>query len=415
MNIYELHNLKEWAEIIGKEYKDSTNSRKALVSELECYGKFEKVGRKYQFTELYDVKKEKVDNRINNGQNENSHKHSTTDYADLQYILLDYLYKQQNKSILYLTNNLLATKLLTSDNYNFCRKNEEYFILYLKGIKALENSIVVKDLFSNVNSNVKGIMATALKNLNEKYGLIYEYGYVINYLDYNDKGQVVTLTRAVTEAESEAEVIKVAIEKFIQKFNIKHEKMLSKRKSIKILKSVNDAFSLSEKYQKEFWEDLNFDICCALYDNFKVEVELCYNAYTIHHHTLDFVKCEEILNDKNIDDMQVQMKEKFINNRIKSVQKKIKIMDMFIEEKIKTCDVWGIMNETHIQSVLYANYGSSSIIYEKFYLEQYTNILNLLILNQNNTSKEIKDIFGSVTAVKAKIQAKRNAKEQVKS
>ena len=411
LELKEYKNKNELCEVLGVKKATGGRNMKLQDDEFARYFNYEKHGHKIIITEVYNEPKEKVDGRGKNGHHKHSHKHSTSDYKDLQYVLLDYLLKNKKEDVIYITNNLLATKLITSQNYYFCMKNEEYFNIYTKNIKVLENSIVTKNLFSNVNSNIKGIISTVMKNLNKNYGLIYEYDYVINcfYEDENTKN-IMQITRRATKEE--VKVINSTLETFIQKFNIKHAKTLTKRKNIKTIKNLNDSYSLKPGMFKEFWDDLNTDIYDALYEKFDIDTQLCYKAYTIHHHTLDLDNVKKVIEGIQVGTIQSKLKEKFVKNCIKSVQKKIDEMDEYIQDRIKKMDIWGEINEDTIDKLIRNKFADSKVILHKeFYLRNYTDILNLLILNKNTTNIEIKDLFGNISAIKSKIEEKRSKKK----
>lgn len=60
-------NIRELCTKTGLEYKDSSDSRKAIIKEIERYYLLEKQGRGYLVKEKYNIPKEKIDNRKNNG------------------------------------------------------------------------------------------------------------------------------------------------------------------------------------------------------------------------------------------------------------------------------------------------------------------------------------------------------------
>jgi hypothetical protein len=79
--------IKAMCEILNLKYKDSTDSRKAILKEIERFYSLEKQGRKFKVLEKYDTPKEKIDNRKNNGGHV-----TNTKYDDLlDQLLLDWL------------------------------------------------------------------------------------------------------------------------------------------------------------------------------------------------------------------------------------------------------------------------------------------------------------------------------------
>lgn len=67
----EFKNMIDMCEKLELEYKDSTNSRQAIMKEVERYVEISREGRRLTIVKVYDTPKEKIDGRINSGQRKN--------------------------------------------------------------------------------------------------------------------------------------------------------------------------------------------------------------------------------------------------------------------------------------------------------------------------------------------------------
>ena len=110
-------------EICEMVYKDSTDSRKANLKEIEIYYQLEKQGRKYKVITEYDTPKEKVDKRKNNGGHV-----TTTKYG----ILLDQLFLD------WLASESINNNVITTRNQLFVEENGVINIsIFREGYKDL--------------------------------------------------------------------------------------------------------------------------------------------------------------------------------------------------------------------------------------------------------------------------------------
>ncbi|OFI05267.1 hypothetical protein CLOACE_18850 [Clostridium acetireducens DSM 10703] len=378
---FKYKNLKELSEVTGLLYKDSTNSRKKIIKELECYLKLEKDGRGYIITEIYDIPKEKVDKRKgNSGKNENSHKHSTTSYEELEYILLDYISK--SKDTIYISNNILASQILTNNNYYFAMKNEKYFNIYLKKNERLSNNTITKDLFENINISCKGIIQTCLKNLNKKYKLKYNYNYILIERVEDLEGNIIDNTRMATEEE--IETINITTKNYIENFNKKHEKNI---------KNLNDVNYLTEELYGKFYNKLNIEVFEALHQHDGTEIKMYFKGYIIKK--LDNI--DKILEGVNIKQIKEKLNKKFIKNLTNNIKRQInrkkKMIDGYVDDKIEKGDVWGITDDYDREKIAKNKFNYRDILMSKDkYKNEYIDILNFILdINRKDITLEIRN------------------------
>lgn len=82
LELNRLEKLEYYADIFKISYnKSSTNSRNKVIKELSRYGNLERIGRKYQYTEVYTTPKPKVDNR---GKSEGSRNAIVLDFPNFK-------------------------------------------------------------------------------------------------------------------------------------------------------------------------------------------------------------------------------------------------------------------------------------------------------------------------------------------
>lgn len=361
---FKYKNLKELSQICKIEYKDSTNSRKKIIKELECYLKLEKNGRGYIVKEIYTSPKPKNDNR---GKNKNSHKHSTSSYEELEYIILNYI--NGFKDTIFVSNNVLASNILTTNNYYYAYNNIKYFNGYLKKKNKLSNNTITRDLFKNINTSVKGIIQTCLKKLEEKYNLEYNYNYILIENDFDKDGNIIEKTREAEEEE--IKIINETTKQYIKEFNKEHDKKI---------KNLNDVCYLKEKLYNKFYQDLNTEVFDALYNNDGTEIKMYFKGYIIKK----LNNIDKILKDINIKELKEKLNKKFIENSINNITRQIEkkkiIINEYINDKIEEMDILGYVDEKVKYKIGKNKFGYRDMLMLKDkYKKEYINILKIIL------------------------------------
>lgn len=384
LNIKNLEVGKEYKlpillELLGKKYTNDTRGRKRALEDIKQFLIIEDLPKKfYKFIGIREIFNKKIDNR---GKNENSHKHSTSSYEELEYILLDYISK--SKDTIYISNNILASQVLTNNNYYFSMKNQKYFNIYLKKNEKLSNNTITKDLFENINTSCKGIIQTALKSLSKKYKLNYDYNYIlIEYIQINYK--IIEQTRQATEEE--IKIIDTITKNYISKFNEEHETKI---------KNLNDICYLTEKLYRKFYDELNTEIFEALYKEFNVEIKMYFKGYIIR----TLANADEILKDIDIDKLKEKLNKKFIKNSINNIKRQIdrkkKIIEEYTNDKIEKNEIWGRVDNDAIEKIAKNNFNYRDVLMIKDkYKNEYIDILNFILdINTKDITLEIKNII----------------------
>lgn len=359
---------KEMCSLLAEEEKKSGKSRNYQFKDWKRYFDFYKPnpkGQKIIITEFYKQVVEKIDNR---GKNKNSHKHSTSSYEELEYILLDCINKYK-KCTIYVTNNILATQTITNNNYYFAMKNQKYFNVYMKKLDKLSNNTITKDLFSNISTSCKGIIQTSLEKLHKKYGLKYDYNYIL-IERVEDEGNIIDETRSATTEE--IKTIDITTKNYISKFNTKNSKKIKK---------LNDVNYLKQELYREFYDGLDIEVFESLHKHDSTEIKMYFKGYIIE----PLENIAEILNDIDIKQLKEKLNKKFIenstNNIIRQIQRKEKIINEYIEDKIEKGNVWGLLEDEedrYKKAKNKFNYREILMIRDK-YKKEYIDILNFIL------------------------------------
>ncbi|WP_035290221.1 hypothetical protein [Clostridium sp. KNHs214] len=253
-------NLKEICEVTGIEYKDSTNSRKKIIKELERYMKLKKDGRGYIITEIYSTPKEKIDGRKTGrtGLNPNSHGNNTEGIYGkyIDSILIDYFQNciKTNKYVIWETTNMLAERTgMVNWNYRCCNSNKWIF----KQLINQENNIKMTNtafynVFSKINELKRKPIIVSLDRLQKQKLIKYEMNYII-YYNYENR------IPRIGEDKIIEECVKMANEKF----------------GIESVKEIN----FKEKLKNEYYTYINelttkkIEDCEGVYTGFKIIIK----------------------------------------------------------------------------------------------------------------------------------------------
>lgn len=150
-----IKNYKEMCSLLNEEIK-AGSSKKAQLKEWERYIKYHKDGNKFIVDEIYDVPKEKEDNR-SLGLNSIYSK-------DLQPLILDLLSQAENKGMVCLSCNMLLKELqMVNRNYSLGRNN----IPELSKILKVDENIIY-DFYNYTHTNLKNVLESSLNSLRKQ-------------------------------------------------------------------------------------------------------------------------------------------------------------------------------------------------------------------------------------------------------
>lgn len=182
---FKYKDLKELCKAANVEYKDSTNSRKKIIKELESRYKLVKDGRGYIITEIYDIPKEKVDGRKtgNTGKNPNSHGNNIggeyTQYV--QPLLKNYLSSFKD-DLIYVTNTFLGKYCgFITENFISSISYKNISCTILKEKCGINNYYSLWDTTQKINESYKGIIQYNLKKIQEEGYIKFTYNYIFIY------------------------------------------------------------------------------------------------------------------------------------------------------------------------------------------------------------------------------------------
>lgn len=277
--------------------------------------------------------------------------------------MMNYINKKQFEKN-YVSNNILSSCTITNPIYYYYYKNIELLNIKLKKEGNLSNKLILKDLFEDVNLNVKGIIQTCLKNLNKKYKLNYNYNYILILLQLKD-GKIIETTREATYAE--IETIEFATKQCINNFNKNYKKKI---------KNLNDVSYLTKKMKDKFYHSLNTEIFEEIYKLFKVEIKLCFKGYIIKN--MDFT---EQLKDINIQEVKKKLDNKFVKNTINNLERKVDKKKKVTKIEIDKIDEWGVSED--IREQLGKNrFGYKHMLtISDLYIREYVYVINMLLVD----------------------------------
>ena len=165
---------KDLCNCLGEPVKDG-NSRKSQIKEWERYFSFNKEGRKFIITEVFDAPKDKVDNRVNN------YSRNTTNVKPM----MNYLMSEFNTDYLdeYFTISSWSTSLLHLLNKDVCDKSyrdDEELLLFCQQHNIADPKFY-RTYVGTVKFITKNLITTAFRGLQKRGFLEYEDGYKFRY------------------------------------------------------------------------------------------------------------------------------------------------------------------------------------------------------------------------------------------
>lgn len=167
-------NYKELCVYLGEEPKTS-NSKKAQLKEWERYFSFRKEGQKIIITEIFDVPKEKVDNRANNYSRNNKNVKPMMDY-----LMSEFNPKYVNQ---YCTISNWSTMILHLLNKEMCDvtyQNEDEVLKYCED-KQISDVRLFKEYVGSVKFITKNLITTAFRVLQRQGYITFNQGYKFRY------------------------------------------------------------------------------------------------------------------------------------------------------------------------------------------------------------------------------------------
>ncbi|PJI07660.1 MULTISPECIES: hypothetical protein [Clostridium] len=323
-------------------------SKQLQLKEWTRYFNYIKEGNGFLITEIYNVPKEKIDNR---GKSEGSHANNSKFAKYIDSLLEQFLYNQKKNDIntLHITNNCLAQMIkMINFNYRCCEENREKFHKYMGDEYTNTPKIAERDVFYHVGNKIRPAILGSLNRLQKANKIKFE----LTYLIYKDN-QVSKMK------ENDIDYVKEVEESLLKEVDTTKQKMMCKHDTkVKFYKKLNDIVM-------EHFELLNNKI-----DGF-------FQGYEI------IIK--KVSRQKDVKKNEKELNKLFIEDIIKSIEKS--------KEKIrnKYRDVtWGIPNynskwETEKMSLKY------SIAYKQVIniVLSYTAINVIQKIKQYKTNEEI--------------------------
>ena len=165
-------NWKELCEEVGWDTKGG-NYKKAKLKELDTLCSYHKDGNKIVIDEIYEVAREKVDERANNGghstkstKEDDGRKNKNAIYKELDDIILNYLYCHTSDDTVNVTKNQLLRKCEFDISI---QDNNEY------------NKETINDVLDVYKSILTHAVDSSLKRLEKKGFINYKYTFMIHY------------------------------------------------------------------------------------------------------------------------------------------------------------------------------------------------------------------------------------------
>ena len=177
MYMLEVKIYKNWRELceeVGWDTKGG-NYKKAKLKELDTLCSYHKDGNKIVIDEVYEVAKEKVDGRINNGNTGHSTKSTREDdgrrnknsiYKELDDIILNYLYCHTSDDTVNVTKKQLVRKCEFDISV---QETDEY------------NKETINDVMNVYKNILTHAVDSSLKRLEKKGFINYKYTFMIHY------------------------------------------------------------------------------------------------------------------------------------------------------------------------------------------------------------------------------------------
>ena len=165
-------NWKELCEEVGWDTKGG-NYKKAKLKELDTLCSYHKDGNKIVIDEIYEVAREKVDERANNGghstkstKEDDGRKNKNSIYKELDDIILNYLYCHTSDDTVNMTKNQLVRKCEFDISI---QDNNEY------------SKETINDVLDVYKSILTHAVDSSLKRLEKKGFINYKYTFMVHY------------------------------------------------------------------------------------------------------------------------------------------------------------------------------------------------------------------------------------------
>jgi hypothetical protein len=240
--LYEGQTFKNYKELcleLDMEIKVSANSKKAQFRELECYCKFTKIGHKITIEEVYDVPKQKIENRG-----------TSSIYGNLAQMLIADLLAQCNGHISISKTKLMFTIGMINGNYSECRE----LVSKLAKYTDIHESFIY-DFYNTSISSFRSIIETALKNLMDKR--IIMYNTVIKVHDKNkfntriatekELQLIMNIEKGILDEMGYEKISIIRVSKDWKKFRLKVNELLNKQNDIEYYFTAYD-ITVNQKY-----------------------------------------------------------------------------------------------------------------------------------------------------------------------
>ena len=233
-------------------------SKQAQFKEWERYFSYRKEGNKFVVTEVFDIPKDKTDNRINNYSRNNKNVKPMMDYLMSEFNADEYLNQYFTISnwstiVLHLMNKEVCDKTYRDDDevFQFCGENN---ILDPK---------LFRDYVGTVKFVTKNLITTAFKGLQKRELLEYQDGYKFYYEGAKYNRTVCVDGEIINDYidNIEKEICQEIQNEFYADKNIKGKQLVyilrhSKNKELLKLYNSMRLDALNE----------NDDVCCAIND-----------------------------------------------------------------------------------------------------------------------------------------------------
>ena len=176
--------LKDICNILDKKYSKSANSRNAILKDIECNYNLERNGNKYTVLEKYDIPKEKIDKRVNNGGLRNSKlvKYDTL----MDDLIVNYLYEEDIEEVNVTFNQLFGQDKDIKNNIPLL--TGDYKDLLSIGYEEFSKEVSIrKDLVDVYVEKLRKILSkcleTALDRLQRQGIIIWEKNIMVKEYD----------------------------------------------------------------------------------------------------------------------------------------------------------------------------------------------------------------------------------------
>lgn len=202
------YKYKELCTILEQEIKKD-NSKKAQLKDWKRYFEIEK-GKKATFIikEIYAEPKEKVDRRVNNGQNKASQGNNIEGIYGkyIDQILIDYFQEvfKNGTYIHYTTNNVLAETVgIINCNFRVANNKKRKFKQYINTKEGKISNTAMYNVFNKANEIKRKPIIASLERLQKQNLLNYELNYMI-YFENSSRCANITESKIILQCEEKA-------------------------------------------------------------------------------------------------------------------------------------------------------------------------------------------------------------------